>query len=135
MPACLRPRDKLSKAAPTDPTALWAYLHVMGGRQLPMGDEYFVSQLTQSTAQEDAVPALDASELDDMMVCYRSLRTRRPELAAGLVLLNVSDELKRALVAWRKKLDSIARSSPARCGWARSPAPWCWPPGAETSQA
>ena len=28
---------KLSRAAANDPIALWAYLHVMGGRQLPLG--------------------------------------------------------------------------------------------------
>ena len=30
------------------------------------------------------------------MACYRSLRARRPELAQAQVLINISDELKRA---------------------------------------
>ena len=36
-----RRRRKLSRAARADPLALWAYLHTMGGRHLPLGQEFF----------------------------------------------------------------------------------------------
>ncbi len=32
---------RLSRAAPTDPVALWAYLHALGGRRLPLGASSF----------------------------------------------------------------------------------------------
>ncbi len=89
----------MSRAAPSDPVALWAYLYTMGGRRLPLGREFFISQSQPQvplTDQEESVPPLEHDELEHMMSCYRSLRARRPELAQALVLINVSDELKRA---------------------------------------
>ena len=92
---------KLSRAAAADPIALWAYLHVMGGRQLPLGSELFFTQqssvLSQlsAPAQEDG-GALDSAELDHVMASCQSLRARRPDLAGALLLINISDELKRA---------------------------------------
>jgi tetratricopeptide (TPR) repeat protein len=93
---------KLSRAAKTDPIALWAYLHVMGGRDVPLGTEFVFSQipsllrqLTNPTSEDGARP-LDKAELDHVMACYHSLRARRPDLAEALVLVNVSDELKGA---------------------------------------
>ena len=87
---------KLSQAAPTDPVALWAYLYAMGGRNLPMGQEFSFNQLRQTTSQEESAPPLTNDELAHVMDCYHSLRARRPELAQTQVLLNVSGELKRA---------------------------------------
>ena len=49
-------------------------------------------------------------------------RTRRPELAQAQILQNVSDELRRAKRPTRRSA-SIARRSPARRNWPRSPAP------------
>ena len=40
---------RLSRAAATDPIALWAYLHVMGGRHLPQGGEFYFSQTPTSS--------------------------------------------------------------------------------------
>ena len=101
---------KLSRAAATDPIAMWAYLHVMGGRQLPPGREFgfsqqvsILAQLTAAPGQEESSP-LESAELDHMVACYHSLRARRPDLPGALVLLNISDELKRA-----KRLDQDER--------------------------
>ncbi len=95
---------KLSHAAPTDPSALWAYLYALGGRHVPIGREFRFTHLTASLQQEEGVPALEKDELDHVLACYRAMRARRPELAEGLVLLNLSDELKRA-----QRLDEEAR--------------------------
>ena len=96
--------SKLSRAAANDPIALWAFLHVMGGRHLPLGSELYFSQLTTTLMQEESAAPLDSAELDHAMACYRALRSRRPDLASALVLINISDELKRA-----KRLDQEER--------------------------
>ncbi|HZW30043.1 MAG TPA: tetratricopeptide repeat protein, partial [Isosphaeraceae bacterium] len=84
----------LSRAAPTDPLALWAYLYAIGGRSLGAGQRYYISQFRGP--QKDTTPPLEKDELEHVLACYRSLRTRRPELAQAQILQNVSDELKRA---------------------------------------
>ena len=66
-----------------------------------------------------------------MMACYQSLRARRPDLAGAVVLINISDELKRA-----NRLDQEERfyreRSPAQPGSDRSPALSSWPRGGAT---
>ncbi|MFI5456257.1 MAG: DUF1583 domain-containing protein [Isosphaerales bacterium] len=84
----------LSRAAPTDPLALWAYLYSVGGRERGLGQRNYVSQ--RGEQQKDNTPPLEPAELDHVLACYASLRTRRPELAQAQVLQHVSKELKRA---------------------------------------
>jgi tetratricopeptide (TPR) repeat protein len=83
----------LSRAAPADPLALWAYLHSLGSRQTPSGQSILVSPLR--TPEENVSP-LDRDELDHVLASFRALRSRRPELAQAEILQNVADELKRA---------------------------------------
>jgi tetratricopeptide (TPR) repeat protein len=83
----------LSRAAPTEPLALWAYLHSLGGRQTPLG-RYLV--VARGRTLEENVSPLDKDELDYVLACLHALRDRRPELAQAEILQNVADELKRA---------------------------------------
>ncbi len=83
----------LTRATPTDPLALWAYLYTLGGRQLGLGSRYYNYSGRDSL---NNAPPLEKDELDHVMACYQALRARRPELAQAQVLQNVSDELKRA---------------------------------------
>ena len=85
----------LSRAAPTDPLALWAYLYALGGRQLGLGMRYYANA-SRDIGRKDNTPALDKDELDHVLACYQGLRTRRPELAQAQILQNVADELRRA---------------------------------------
>ncbi len=85
----------LTRAAPTDPLALWAYLYATGGRHLGMGMRNY-SNASRGSMQKDNTPPLDKDELEHVLACYRGLRTRRPELAQAQILQNVADELKRA---------------------------------------
>ena len=122
---------RLSRAAANDPVALWAYLHVMGGRQLPLGSELFFSQLTSSSILEDHVASLDSGELDHVMACYQALKTRRPDLAAALVLI-IFPTSSSGPSDWIRNRGFIARRSPTHLDWARSPALWYWPHGGAT---
>ncbi|MHB1556493.1 MAG: DUF1583 domain-containing protein [Isosphaeraceae bacterium] len=83
----------LVRTTPTDPLAHWAYLYTLGGRHLGLGMRYYNYSSRNEVAH--ALP-LDGEELDRVLASYRSLRTRRPELAQAQILQNVSDELKRA---------------------------------------
>ncbi len=85
----------LSRAAPTDPLALWAYLYALGGRQLGTGMRYYANA-SRDTSRSDHTPPLDNDELKHVLACYQALRTRRPELAQAQILQNVADELRRA---------------------------------------
>jgi tetratricopeptide (TPR) repeat protein len=84
----------LARAAPTDPLALWAYLYSLGGRRTGMGQQYYVYQGEEQP--KDRTPPLEKDELEHVLSCYRSLRTRRPELAEAQILQHVSAELARA---------------------------------------
>ena len=84
----------LSCAAPTDTTALWAYLFSVGGRGLPLGREYFVVQYRPE--EETDTPPLDKDELEHLLDCHNALRARRPELTGAQIVLAVDAELKRA---------------------------------------
>ncbi len=92
-PAVLAAGRALSRATPADPLALWAYLYAIGSRQLGTGQRSYVSQGQEAN---DTTPALAGDELEHLLTCYRSLRTRRPELAQAQVLQTVAAELKRA---------------------------------------
>ena len=92
-PGVLAAGRALSRAAPTDPLALWAYLYALGGRHMGTGQQYYVSQ---GQEPKDATPPLEKDELEHVLSCYRSLRTRRPEMAQAQILQNVATELKRA---------------------------------------
>lgn len=82
----------LSRAAPTDPFALWNYLNSLGTRVLQSGASY-----VRSTGEEsDSTPPLPAEELDHMMASLSAIRTRRPDLLQSSVISAVSTELKRA---------------------------------------
>ncbi len=86
----------LTRATPTDPLALWAYLYTLGGRQLGLGTRNYNYSGGADSLNENAPPLEAKDELDHVLACYQALRTRRPELAQAQVLQNVSDELKRA---------------------------------------
>ena len=83
----------LAKVAPADPLALWAYLYAIGGRQTGLGQQYYVYQ---GQDQRDTTPPLETDELENVLACYRSLKTRRPELVQAQILQHVFKELKRA---------------------------------------
>lgn len=83
----------LSRAAPTDPGALWGYLTSLSTRQFATGPRYYVAPGTET---KDGTPPLPADEIDHMLACVRALRQRRPELLQGQVITGVSVELKRA---------------------------------------
>jgi tetratricopeptide (TPR) repeat protein len=87
---------EVSRAAPADPIALWAYLHSLGGRQTPLGQR--ATAIIQIRNQEAATASLplDKDELDYVLSCFRSLQARRPELAQAEILQYVDDELNRA---------------------------------------
>jgi predicted Zn-dependent protease len=85
----------LSQRVPNDPLALWAYLYSLGGRERLAGQRIYVNGNLGQQAK-DTTPPLPAAELDHVMVCYRALRARRPELAQTQVLHVVFTELKRA---------------------------------------
>ncbi len=83
----------LSRAAPSDPMALWIYLSSLGTRQFGQGQRYYVAPGTEG---DDGTPPLPADEIDHVLAAYRDLRQRRPELAARQILASVAVELKRA---------------------------------------
>jgi len=83
----------LSRAAPTDPMAMWVFLYAVASRQATTGQRYY-NQGIQET--EDHTPPLPAEELEQLMTCYRSLRQQRPELLSAQFIQNVAAELKRA---------------------------------------
>ena len=85
--------QSLAHAAPTDPIALWVFLHELGARAAAFGQRYYV---IASNAAKDSEPPLPKAELDHAMAAYGSLRTRRPELAQAEILVNITTELKRA---------------------------------------
>ena len=85
----------LSRAASTNPLALWAYLQSLGGRQNPLGQRAYVT-VSSGAQQKDNTPPLDKNELDHVLECYRGLKARRPDLAQGQIFQYVDDELKRA---------------------------------------
>ena len=100
----------LSKAAPNDPLALWAYLYSIGGRQTGLGQQYYVYQ---GEEQKDTTPPLENDELDHVLACYRALKIRRPELVQAQILQHVFKELKRA-----KRIDEeekLYREAICRC--------------------
>ena len=67
----------LSRAAPTDPLALWAYLNALGGRQLGPGQPLL--SRGRGAEQTDTTPRLPAKdELDHVLACYQ-----RPPAADG----------------------------------------------------
>src|SRR5262249_10061992 len=66
---------ELTRATPTDPLALWAYLYSLGGRQLGLGFRYYSYS---GRDRHDSTPSLDKDEVDHVLACYRALRTRRP---------------------------------------------------------
>ena len=100
-PGILSAGRALSRATPTDPMALWAYLHAMGSRHLGAGQQYYVSQ---GQEPKDTTPPLEKDELEHVLSCYKSLRTRRPEMAQAQILQNVATELKRA-----RRTDDVER--------------------------
>ncbi len=83
----------LTRATPTDPLALWAYLYAVGGRQLGLGTRNY-NYAGRDSLNRASPMAKD--ELDHVLACYQALRARRPELAQAQILQNVSDELVRA---------------------------------------
>ncbi len=85
----------LSRSAPNDPLALWAYLNSAGGRDQAAGQRNAVV-IRPGEQPKDSTPPLEAAELDHVMMCFRSLKARRPELAQAQILQNVLKELKRA---------------------------------------
>ena len=85
----------LSRRTQSDPLALWAYLYSLGGRERSAGQRIYVN-INQGQQAKDTTPPLPDAELDHVMVCYRALRARRPELAQTQVLHVVFTELKRA---------------------------------------
>jgi predicted Zn-dependent protease len=84
---------ELTRATPTDPLALWAYLYALGGRQLGLGTRNYSYS---GRERVDGAPPLEKVEVDHVLACYQALRTRRPELAQAQILQNISEELKRA---------------------------------------
>jgi tetratricopeptide (TPR) repeat protein len=83
----------LSRAAPSDPTALWVYLTSLGQRQYGPGPRYYVQPGTELS---DGTPPLPPDEIDHALACYRAIQQRRPDLVQGQVVNNLSLELKRA---------------------------------------
>jgi len=83
----------LSRAAPSDPTALWVYLSSLGSRQQGMGVRYYVAPGSENN---DGTPPLAAIELEHALSCYRALKARQPEMIKGAILNNLAVELKRA---------------------------------------
>ena len=114
----------LSRAAPSDPTALWAYLNSLGSRQQGMGIRYSVAPGSENN---DGTPPLAADELEHVLSCYRGLRQRRPELVQGPILNNVAVELKRAKRAeeddrfYREAIDGGRAVAPGRLPSSASP--------------
>lgn len=85
--------EKLSRAAPTDPLALWALLHTVGARTAALGQRYYV---ISSNDANDHEPPLPQDQLDHLLAAFQALKTRRPELVQAEVLANLTTELKRA---------------------------------------
>ena len=83
----------LGRATPTDPAALWVYLTSLGSRQMSSGTRYYVAPGSET---KDGTPPLPPEEIDQVLASYRALRQRRPDLAQGQTIQNVSVELKRA---------------------------------------
>ena len=84
----------LSRAVAADPLALWAYLYSLGGRHQSGQASRYVAR--QSIEAKDSTPPLERAELDHVLRCFTTLRARRPELAEGMILQNVAQELKRS---------------------------------------
>jgi tetratricopeptide (TPR) repeat protein len=76
-----------------DPAGQWAYLTALDNRTAANGP-----RVVRATAPgaPDKTPPLPAAELDQVVACYRSVRTRRPEWLTPAILSNVTKELRRA---------------------------------------
>ena len=81
----------LSCAAPTDTTALWAYFSAAVIRGLPSGQNYRPILFSQNQLNE--TPALNNDQLAHLLACYRTLRTRRPELVGTQFIATIDAEL------------------------------------------
>lgn len=92
-PDVYRTSLELSKAAPSDPSALWALLTAVGNRRAGTGQRAYVRSGQENV---DRTPPLPPEELEHLLTCYNDLRRRRPELVREAVLQNVQTELKRA---------------------------------------
>ena len=68
-----------------------------GAGSFAQGRELYFSQLRLTGWSRKRTPLRsNSAELDHVMACYQALRARRPDLAGALLLINISDELKRA---------------------------------------
>ena len=122
----------LTRATPTDPLALWAYLYSLGGRQLGLGSRYYVYPGRDTL--NDSTPPLEKDELDHVLACYQSLRARRPELAQAQI---APERLRRAEAgqAGRGRRAVLSRRDrPVARSSRRSPASSAWRPSAATSR-
>ncbi len=94
---CFDAARNLSSALPRDPLALWAFLDAIRSRAAPLGQR---AGLTSGTALfrqwEENVTALERQDVDQMIASFRGLRSRRPELAQGEIILSVARELRLA---------------------------------------
>ena len=84
----------LNRAAPTDTTALWAYLYCIGGRGLPPGQSYYVYQ--DMPARDDDASPLDKDELAASRQFSRPARAPARAGRAAQIVVGVDAELKRA---------------------------------------
>ena len=98
---CSRPPASSSRAAATDPLALWAYLHALGGRQAPAGPASTSSSLSSASPQDGrhAAAGQGRARSRDGLLSRRS-EPAAPSWRRAEILMNISDELKRA-----KRLD------------------------------
>ena len=95
----------LAKAAPTDPSAQFAFLNA-----LPIRAHTAMSPvLNSSTGATDTTPPLPDADLDRVMLAYRNLRGQKPDWVHAAILSSVAEELKRAKRT--EQLDQFYRSA------------------------
>ena len=82
----------LSRAAPTDPPAQFAFLNA-----LPIRDKTSQNRvLNNGTAGPDTTPPLPGPELDQVLLSYRNLKAQKPDWVHAAILTALADELKRS---------------------------------------
>lgn len=92
-PDAYRTALELSKAAPSDPEASWAFLSATTNRRAASGQQYYSRAGNENV---DRTPPLPPEELEQLLTSYDDLRKRRPEMAQTTILQGVQTELKRA---------------------------------------
>lgn len=77
-----------------DPTSSWLYLSSISGRAAKTGPRVRFNSEEPNAVEN--LPALPSDELEHVLLCYRTLKQRRPDWLNAVILANVATELKRA---------------------------------------